>query len=186
MHNEASLLYKTTKKFHSDTYSRMSKLRATAASQGIKELADIVYALKQSVKLIEDTRKELNQVSEIIQKACCALYAQESQAGPTGPIRTEYCTATPVFKMSVTLPHHTRDKEKYEALMMALGIDEMLWKVDTEAGEKPAVAINFLGFSDLITAYAREGKPLPPGIDQDYMFPQYSLTIRPRKEVDAD
>ncbi len=186
MHPEAVLLYKTAKKFHSDLYVQMGKLRKIGAeTTDVKEFADMVYAFKNTVKLLEDSRKELNQVITVLEKVCCSLWSQENQSGNAAPIKTDYVSATPKFKISASIPHHTRDREKYIALMTALGVKRELWDVDYEADEKPAVAINFLGFSDLITSYSKQGLPLPPGIDQDYTFPQFQLVTRGRKEVDA-
>jgi hypothetical protein len=185
MHPEAVMLFKTAKKFHGDLYQMMGKLRRDAATtpttkQGMGNLADMSYALKQTVKLCEDTRKELNQVIEAIEKVCCVIHTQIQEPGP---IKTEFVSATPKVKMSASLPHPIRNKEKFEALMKALNIEDRLWNVPE--GEKPAIALNFLGFSELISSYLREGKPLPPGIEQETMFPIFSLIIRPRKEVDA-
>lgn len=169
-------LYKRTKAFFTDAYERILEIRElTKAQTDMNELADWVYALRESYTFVDNLRKDIKAAMETCEKLAC-LFWIEMQDGD--PIKTEYVTATPKVKMIASIPSKKKDPEQYAKLMNFLGVDEKLYD------EIEVVRPHWPGFVEMVSQLAEKGLPLPDGIDPTKTFPQYSLIVRKQKGVD--
>ena len=178
--------YADAKAAHEAVYIKLQKLRQTFPELPIEELADAAYALRESEKYLEDTRKELKATAQTIERFCCLKYLTD--ASNTEPIRTEYCTATPDMQTCAKIPKRKDNPAAYEAMMKWLGIDPLLWdygEIETENGieDTEVVSVHWPGFTALLGRLAANGLPLPDGVEVDATYHLYKLRIRKRKAV---
>lgn len=173
--------HRALKAAHAEAHELVKQLEAEVrALRDPKELADVTFAMRRSAEFAKDMIRRMKNVEELSEKMACAIYLAEDKPGP---IRTEYCCATPDVKMVSSLPSRKHDPAGYTQLMKFLGIDESLYTAPE--GEKPAVETFYPGMVDLLTRLSAEGKPLPPGIDPSRVTAVYRLSpIQPRKELE--
>jgi hypothetical protein len=163
--------------FHATVWPELKKIHQKAAeTPDMQELADIAYAMRETKDLLHAAYATARQAGETAQKVACALWVSDSN-NTGGPIRTEYCTATPKIKMMAAMPKKRLDPDGYAALMAHFGISE-------ELQNNEAFRPHWPGMVDLFSDRLSAGKPLPPGIDPNKLYPVYSLTIRGKKDVD--
>jgi hypothetical protein len=181
MRDEARKLYLEVEKAHEDLYNSLQALRkVTSQDREIRSLTDTAYALNESLKLLESAKKEINITKDMLTKVIGALWVQVNNQEP---IRTWYCTGTPRVKMAATLPSRKSDPEKYGKLMDSLNIPRELW--DRPEDEHQIVHIHWPGMVDYVSELSAQGLPLPDGVDMSKAYPNYALTLRPRKEIRA-
>jgi hypothetical protein len=190
MLDESQKLNKSVASNHHNVYVLTEKLRALIgevhAKGDIQELSDIAYALNECTKMLEDSRKSINQVKTQLDALICAEWVK---SGVAERITTPYCYVHPNVKMVVQVPHRATKPERFEAFMKAFNIPESLWKFRNEAGEidlerTEVVRMHYPGVVEYISKLLEDGKPLPPEIEQGTeKYPVYSLKILGRKGV---
>jgi hypothetical protein len=146
----------------------------------LEELVDGIYALRETSKFLEDSRKVADKFKHTLERQTCLVWAMRAD---DSNIRTEYCTGTPDVKPMASIPTKKRDPVAFVALMKYLGVPEHLIGDDEDS---PAVVPNWKGMSSLLAVLAKEGKPLPPGIDPESVYNDYSVTIYRRRDVDEE
>lgn len=166
-----------TKEANAQVLTTLAELSQRVKQHTLHELTDDVYALREIAKLGDEIRKRANKMKETLERVACMGWVATD---PDGPIRTEYCTGTPDVKQMASLPHPERDPDDYAALMKFLGVE------NEDAVRLGAVSLHYTRTADWITEMAGRGEPLPPGIKSEKTYPQYKLTVRGKKEVDAD
>jgi hypothetical protein len=144
-----------------------------------KELADIAYALRETTDLADDLRKRAAALGRTAQSAACML--QVTLNGSAASIKTDYCTAALKMKTVVSIPKKDRQPNEYAALMDWLKVPRELWQ--NENSKYSAVEFHWPGLVDLISQKQSQGLPLPPGIDPNKTYVEYSLTMRGKKDV---
>ena len=75
------------------------------------------------------------------------------------------------------MPSKKKDPVAYAALMDHLGITG-------DVAEHDAARLHWPGMMAMVTALAEQGKPLPPGIDPNSQYPQYSVTKLKKRDID--
>jgi len=136
-----------------------------------KEMADLAYAMREIARLCDDARKRCEQKKRLAEQLACALTIAVTQSAE--PIRTEFCRASPKMRSIVSVPRRSKEPEKYAELMKYLGVPEHLW----QGGEHAVVNTHWPGLMDLLAAKQERGEPLPPGIDPNKTYPEYTLVI---------
>jgi hypothetical protein len=190
MPTDAVEMYKKTSKTHNEVFLLINNLRSVAAAGGasdILEIANVAYAIKQSLNLIESTRKDLNALHDQFCRLACVRWVQQVEMAmtdgtePEDNIKTDFCTATPDIKQIAAIPTRKRDPEGFASLMRFLEIPESVWNVPEEC---EVVRPHFPGLVDMLSDRASKGLPLPAGIDPHKTYPQYKLVTRGLKGVD--
>jgi len=176
----AQEVFSAVKSLHAEVYGHLLALKSgTQTSNDKEELADLVLAMKHSLKYLKDLQKEVNQCANMAERIACLLWLKE---GTGEPIRTEYTTATPTIKEVAAIPTRRKNPEAFAALMRGLNVPADLW-IDSDVDE--VVRVHWPGFVEYMTRRAGAGLPLPAGIDPHKVYPLYSLTVRKTKEIDA-
>lgn len=177
MHELVLRAHNAVKEAHEEAYRCMRRLEEiTKTCSDMSEQADTAYGMNECIKLLEDTRKHARRIKETAEKIGCAVWIKDG--GDTKNIKTEYVTATPDIKMIASIPKQSTQPEAYNALMDWLQVPE-------EARENDAIRPHWPGLVSHISDLAQQGKPLPPGIDFEKTYPQYSFSpIRGRKELE--
>ena len=146
----------------------------------MEEFADAAYALHQSLQLLKDTSVTLNRHCEMYQRMAGLIWITIDSPEP---IRTDYVTASPRVKYVASPPSRKKNPEKYLELMNWLKIPQEAF-IPKHEDESPAIELHWVGFCDLLSNLAAEGKPLPAGVDVDKVYPQYKLTLHGKIGVD--
>lgn len=160
--------YKRIKDAHITGLSLLHDL--TTQLQGersLEEQADAAMALDQCNKLVEDLGKELRRAKYLAERITCLICLKTNNPGP---VRTPYCTASLRPKMAANVP--SRDTPEYKELCDYLGIDP-----------SAPVRLHYPTIVDMVSTAVEEGKAPPPGLGE--LRPEFHLTIRKQKEVDA-
>lgn len=178
MHESAKEYYREVKKLYTYHVKNLLKMRGIIEkTSSQEELLDWILALNHSNKFIDEMRKNLNALEELAEKIACLLYIQ---SGSTEPIRTQYASGTPDVKLIASLPKRRTQLPEWQKLMSWLGVPAHLVEIE----DQHAVDLHYPGLMAHLTRLVSEGKPLPPGIDPNKMYPEYHITLRPRKGVD--
>lgn len=177
MYDPAKSLFTKSRKAHKEIYEELVRIKVFIKQCGrMEEQADVAYAANEAFKLLDDLRKEAQVIRELAEKIGTALWVKVSNGDP---IRTDYVTATPRVKMTATLPKKSKDPVAYATFMRFLKIPEDIADAEVVRPHWPAVV-------ELLSKLMEEGKPLPPGIDPDKMYPVYKMTLRGKAAPDAE
>lgn len=177
MKQEATDYYSLVQKLYEEHVKRLPQLQESIKRcTDLKELVDYAFAMNRASKFLDDMRKTCDATEMLCERLACLIWVA---AEMTGPIRTEHCSATPNIKMIATIPKRSTHPAEFEALMTFLGIPKNL--IDEEQGE--VVRAHWPGLVSYLSRLMSEGKPLPPGIDPQKTYPEYHLTLRPKKGV---
>lgn len=165
-------LYRKLGDLHVQVYGMMSELRKNVGAVTNEHRVDLAYLSERIGRLCDDMRKECDTTHRLMEKVVCAVWVSNSlNDDGEDCICGEYATGRPDVKQSVKLPHPKRDAEKFKLLASRLGIFGAALKNDL-------VRIHWPTMSTYVSKLISEGKPLPPGIDRDHMYPVYSLKLR--------
>jgi len=171
MYTSAKILYTKAQRLHKELYQQLLELKRdigyATENQDMIELTDAAFALREATKLIEDIRKEFNKLQATAKIQACLAWTDKQVMEP---IRTLYVTAEPDVKMYAPFPTK-RDKEGWFELMTWMGVPS--WVADREL-----VRPHYNSMLDLCTELAKDGKPLPPGVDPAKQIPQYDLKMK--------
>ena len=168
--------YEHLKRLYTQTYEEIAQLRDRLPNLKVEEVADAAMVLKRIADFADDLRKESIRVMQHAERLACAVWANNLQ---TEPIRGEYVTATPDIKYSASLPKQSQDPKAYSELMDFMGVGHEL--VDTGL-----LTLHWPKFTEWLSVQIAEGKPLPPGVDPEKLYPVYKLKKRKTKEPCCD
>lgn len=157
---------------YTQTYEEIAQTRDRLPNLKVEEIADAAMVLRRIADFADDLRKEANRVKEQAERVACAVWAKNEQSEP---IRGEYVTATPDIKYSASLPKQSKDPKAYAELMNFMGVGHEL--VDTGL-----LTLYWPKFTEWLSVQIAEGKPLPPGVNPDKLYPIYKLKMRKTKE----
>ena len=181
MKREAIEIFKAIKTARNSIVANLVRLEEsvnTGCDGSLLELADIAYALRDTRDMAEDIRKRCDALGKTAQNFAC-LGAVTLEHG--GTIGTEYVAATPSVKTVVSIPSRKKEPEAFAKLMDHLKVPRELW----ERGEHAAMQPHWPGLMELVSERQANGLPMPPGIDPNKTYAEYSLRMRGRKEIDA-
>lgn len=146
----------------------------TSAEEG----ADIVYALDQTIKKMEDLTKHYKRALTMANEITAAVYVQENINNVTSdglqPIRTDYCTASLKTKTAVGIPSKKKQPEKYAALMEALGVPEKL---------RGALVPHYMGMMELYTDGLEKGVDHLNGWEPEKEYIVFTFTTRKKQGI---
>lgn len=173
-------LYKTARDTHMAVYDTVKRdiEPAIKRERSTQEVADMVYALRETLKHLEDMTKEVRRLEETAVKVVCAMWMRDAGLDEDAPenVKTPYCTLTPELKTHAKVPSRKTDPDAHTALMEHLGVPRAMYEND-------AMRIHWPGFVEYITQLNRDGLPLPPGIDPATQVTIYSARVHKRKAV---
>lgn len=172
---------------HAEIYNALRVAQQRATSLTIEESVDCQFALRETAKFAEDTRKECNKVLELMAKLTCMNWAMDPNADVQ--IEGTCCTGSPVVKQCALLPTFDKDPAGYKYVMDYLGIPEDLrdrgdvlyheGKFTTEV-----VKINWNGYQDLIDQWKIAGHVLPEEIlSAKNSFSDQKVTLRKKRDL---
>jgi len=180
---EIIALYETASRAHIAAHVAMQRLTnelnsIASRAEGMEEMADIALAMKQIAEKADDTRKEAERIKKAAIERACVLWIQK---GKHEPIRTEYVSATPDYKIMPKLPDRRRNPKEYAALMDFCGIDRKLW--DVGDNNHAYMNVHWPGMLEHLSMLIATAQPLPPGIDPTKTYTIYQMILRARKEI---
>lgn len=138
-----------------------------------EDMADHIYALKESIKFIEKLKKETEAELTRCERIFC-FQSIEEHAGEA--CRTDYCTVSPKVRQHVPIPKLGKDPELYYALMDHIGVQR-------EISDRELVRLHWPAFIDWLSESQAAGKPLPPGLDPTAVQAIYSTICRAKGEI---
>ena len=171
-------LCQAIREMHHEQYEFILEARKALAGMQPAALADLAFMLRESNKLVDDMRKEQNNLQEQVEKVACVRWVQANlnDGANAEPIRGEFVTATPDVKKMASLPRRSTNPEAYDALMTYLGIPK-------DVVEKDLMRCHWPAFTEHITELCAEGRPLPNGIDPSKTYDVYRLLLRKRADA---
>lgn len=143
--------------------TKVAEQRYRECVQG--ELADCLYAMRETSEVCEGLRKFIDKVAHEIKKTVC----ERQVAAPEGAmIRGEFCSARTSYKQLSKIPSFDNDPEGYNLICDWLGIPEdlrdrgkILFAAPDGEFETEVVKINFNGYQDMLEQYRAAGYVLP-------------------------
>lgn len=167
--------FTAVRELHLRTYAHLTKIQddLKAGKFTLVDMVNFLYVFRETSRLADDIRKELDGSSGLMEKVCCAMYiarCSNDQMRPE-PIRTGMATGTPSVKMGARLPSRRDEPENFAALMKYLGVDDSAIATDVVRPHWPGIVAS-------LTQLAAEGKPLPPGVDTNATYPVYTVSLK--------
>lgn len=181
MHKKAQDIYRIAREAHEEIYKLLVELTAVVPNNSNEENVDIVYAMREAEKFVDDTRKDINKLKKLAEQVVCLKWASMPHTSKTPKnIKTPYCTGTPEPKVCAHIPTVEKNPKEYGALMDYLAIDPMLRDIgpvisDLGKEETEVVKVNWPGFQSLINRLVANGCPLPDGIDPNETYTLYEV-----------
>lgn len=171
MREEAKRAYAEARAAHWAIAEQTEKLRvALGRSTDMKELADAIYALRETSALCEDLRKEADRLKQEFERQGCALWVKQ---GTGQPIRTEYCTGSPEVKQTPQTPK--AGTPEYEAFCRH-------FNVAPDGFFRP----HWPEMLKQLTEAQGRGEPLPPGCDPSKLWTVFKVKVLKRAPVLAE
>lgn len=186
MRKEMVELFKRARQLHHDMYSLSYDITAEmkANKLTLEDAVDLVYAVKQTWKFVNDTRAVLNGLCNLAERYVCLLWVARNT---DDNIKTEYCTGSPRPKTAAKIPKRKDDPARYLSLTRYLGIpDNLVGGSDVEEKEPDVevVRIHWPGMVEHLTKLQAAGEPLPPGVEPNSELSVFSVYVYPKKGVD--
>lgn len=165
-------MYQEVRSTYLKLYSMLGDVRdgTKTTNYDVKEMVNMLYVLRETLKYHDDICKEIRAVSELLEKVTCLMYMQE-HIDDDPPIHASLATGTARMRMVSSPPHPTKERERYIKMLKSFGVDDHI----IETG---VLNCHWVRMGDYITKLCEEGKPLPPGVDPDKTIPKYSVSIR--------
>jgi hypothetical protein len=136
----------------------------------LEDIVDLIYTLRESKRIYEETLKDLNKLYAFSQQMACLLGVRDE----TEVVKTEYCTGSLNPKTHPKIPSKRRyNPEQFDELMKRLNIPE-------ELIEKEVVRPNWSAIQDYIVEKTAQGE-LWPGYDESFMT--YEVSIHKRQDI---
>lgn len=170
MRPESRTAFEAARAAHAAVYEQLIRLRRVLDSSGdAEELCDAVYALRETSALLDDARKETDKLKELFEKLCCLSWL----ATDGSPIRTDYCTGSPDVRQAPITPRP--DTPEYAEMCKHFGIDPT-------SPFRP----HWPTMVERVTEDARQGRPLPPGVDPAKTLSVFKVSVRKKRPIIDD
>lgn len=167
---EAKQAYNEVHEAYGSLLLALDKLAlATKTTRSPENFAETAFACREMSALLKALRVRADGVGEVAQAAGCATMIRDD----VDKVVTDLMSATIDVKQQARLPHHTKDREEYVALMRHLGVPDVLWQDETK---ERILDLRWPGMKDLISNRVENAMPLPPGIGEPK--PMFRLAIR--------
>jgi hypothetical protein len=181
-------LYKHIKSFYAEMLPKIDgvsrQINEAKTNRKLEDFVDIAYAMREIAAFADELRKQAARVQDISEKVACLIWVEDSEkdlgSGVDTVIRTDYATGTPQIQFMGRIPDKKKNPEEFRKLMEFFEVPALLY----EGEGSSAVKFHWPGLIDTISNLLAEGKPVPPGIDGENLFPVYSMHIRKRKAID--
>jgi len=169
------MLYCQTKDFFDALAKQLSSLKEKiAVEKDLTELVDTVYALRDTLQLIEHMRSELIKLKQSCEQLSCFI----GMAMEEVEVKTDYCSAKLDINLGYKVVKKREQPEKYREFLKELGFPEGLLTDDM-----PEIfRLHWPGFQEYCRKCAQEGKNVPKNIGEP--MNEYTVSIRKRKNID--
>lgn len=168
MIDEVKAAYAAARRAHWELADATERTRvALARSPDVGELADAVYALRETSTLLEDLRKEADRLKGELERQCCATWVK---IGRGDPVRTAYCTGSPDVKQTPKTPRP--GTPEYGEFCRHFG-------VDPGGFFRP----HWPSLLEAMTDAASRGLPAPPGCDPAQTWTVFKVKVTKRRPV---
>ena len=141
--------------------------KSIQSATSIEDLADTIYALRESKKFLDHIAKEVGKMLTLAEKLCCVAWIHRNN--PEN-IKTKYCTASPNIKQGPKIPRE--GSPEYEKLLE-------FYKVPSGTPFRP----HWPALRDRISDDIKNGRPIPDGINPHEMVPSYVVQTRKKGDV---
>ena len=167
--------YVKLKDLHAESYEKIIHFRQKMSSFSKEDLVDFAFVLREMGKLADDIRKECVLAKDTAERLVCLIWITNNDEAEL-IVRGKYGSGTPNIRLMSSLPKQSTSPKEYNALMTYLGI---------KVSDNELVRPHWPAMTEHITALARAGKPLPPGIDPKKTYSLYSLSpLRKRPGIE--
>jgi hypothetical protein len=179
MRPEAVELFKRARALHEEAVRMCLTARNDAKKcADTEELADLAFACRKTCDFLTETMKLVRQLGVLSEKIAATVHI--ATCPNQRSIHTQYVVATPNVKVMASIPRPDSSPKEYAEMMEFFGVPENLWKGRTHA----LVKDHWPGVMEELTRLQAEGKPLPPGLDPEKSYAEYTLTLTGRKGPD--
>lgn len=177
MRQDIKRLYKIVEHCHKEVFLELeSVFKSIIEEQSIEEFIDMVYAFKQANNLLDSMKRDFNKRIYNLEKIVCLMAVKNNLVGM---IKTDYVSAKPMTKMSVSLPSPKSNREAYDKLMADMGIPEKCWK----GQERPMIILDWIGTADYITSKLEKAENIPKEFELFKKTPQVTVRMYAGKEI---
>lgn len=144
-------------------------------NEDLNECADKVYALRETIKVLEQTLKELKKVFALAEKTACLVELRGEQDAAS----TDYCSGKAKVKQIVTCPSKRRyNPEQFDKLMEYLGVPRELYQ--REEGKEELLRPHWPEIQELMNDALNKGENIPITIEESNV---YSFPVRKKKAL---
>lgn len=179
MRNDIKELYNKASQAHDEVMTKFLELEENLPAPDLEELVDWCYAFREMHLKFEALQQKSAKIKRQLEQTTCALYINLPESNvhrSRGKIQTDHCTGSPSVRQAAHVPKLKNDPEGYFALCKHMGVSQ-------ELAEKEMFRVHWPSFVDYISDLTSSGKPVPPGIDVNKMYPVFGVRIHKRKEV---
>lgn len=162
-------IHDRARELHRVVVENLFRLKNELSSMSLEEILDVAYGLKETASLLNDSRKECEDVMKMMGQVMCVMWVQKNiNTGCDDPIRSEHAIGTPHVKKMMHLPK--TDTDEYTALMRYMGVKE-----------GALVRPHWPSIVDHVTELLSNGKEAPPGMTGK-IYDIHTVIIRKRKD----
>lgn len=171
--------YRKLHRMHAIVYAQVHKAKDAAPTMTQGDRVDRAFILKRMAELFKDLEKETRLAVERLNTCTAMVYTKDSLESETieRSIHGKIAVGTPDSKLEFRMPSHSKEPEKYAALLEALGVPS---DVVTAGALQP----HFIGVQAYINALLAAGKNPPPGVKLEDAYPVYTVALRAQRGFD--
>ena len=147
----------------------------------LANLTDAIYAVRESYKLIDNLRKQVDKANKQLQQTACVLYlesspSQQAEFSDTGAVIGEYASGKPKTNTSVESLKRVKSPELYDRFCR-----EVLGVTNESLIEAGAVEVHYRYFGEWITQQLSEGYVKPDVMDQLKTYNEFEFSVTKKR-----
>jgi hypothetical protein len=162
-------LYRSARTAQWDLTNHLIEMDRGAQPPDLPGMVDDLYGLRETWKLLDSMRRDVNKRVEALERKICLTYIALPDVDGD-PVKTDFCTASPDAKQTVKLP--AKDSPEYRQLLAYFG-------VPLDAPFSP----DWNKMIERVTQELAEGKPCPPGCDPKAMYTICKVAVKKRRPI---
>lgn len=168
--------YKKAHALHLELTQTLVDLEREVKTCGdVQALADDGYALRETMKMVDATLKDLGRVQKLVATMFGVVWSMDPNAPDR--VKTEWCSCAADIKEFCAPPDPEAQPVEFAEVCRAIGIPE-------DSIKSGAIKLSFNGLADWMAHARREGKNLPEVL-QGKIFKQTTLNIIQRRKLSS-
>lgn len=148
-----------------------------AREVSLHALADTLYALRETYETLDEMRKRIDKLRTRYSKQYAVIHV--AKGDHTFVAKTDYCSATPKVKATMSVPKKDKDPVEWKALMDWLQIPE-------RARATEAVRVHYPGLQALVSQAMQDCERIPQDLLSRIKTDDIEVSIRKKKGVMDD